>query len=92
MDLAELARIKRRCSGDDACAELANALKLRRQIDDIFPMDDLIRNVAPDIPLRDVVLGVLPFVGLMALAVLVLCLAPSIATWFPDVVLGLRTS
>ena len=52
----------------------------------------VIRNVAPDIPLRDVVLGVLPFVGLMALAVLVLCLAPSIATWFPDVVLGLRTS
>ncbi|HWY72640.1 MAG TPA: TRAP transporter large permease subunit, partial [Burkholderiaceae bacterium] len=52
----------------------------------------VIRNVAPDIPLRDVVVGVLPFVGLMVLAVLVLCLAPAIATWFPDVLLGLRTS
>ena len=52
----------------------------------------VIRNVAPDIPLRDVVVGVLPFVGLMAIAVLVLCLAPAIATWFPDVLLGLRTS
>jgi TRAP-type C4-dicarboxylate transport system permease large subunit len=52
----------------------------------------VIRNVAPDIPLRDVVLGVLPFVGLMALAVLVLCLAQPIATWIPDVLLGPRTS
>jgi C4-dicarboxylate transporter DctM subunit len=50
----------------------------------------VIRNVAPDIPLRDVVLGVLPFVALMTLAVFVLCLAPPIATWFPDVLLGAR--
>jgi C4-dicarboxylate transporter DctM subunit len=50
----------------------------------------VIRNVAPDIPLRDVVLGVLPFVALMTLAVLVLCLAPQIATWFPDALLGPR--
>ena len=50
----------------------------------------VIRNVAPDIPLRDVVLGVLPFVALMTLAVIVLCLAPGIATWFPDALLGAR--
>jgi C4-dicarboxylate transporter DctM subunit len=50
----------------------------------------VIRNVAPDIPLRDVVLGVLPFVALMTVAVLVLCLAPPIATWVPDLLLGDR--
>jgi len=48
----------------------------------------VIRNVAPDIPLRDVVLGVLPFVGLMMLAVFIICLAPQIATWLPDALLG----
>jgi C4-dicarboxylate transporter DctM subunit len=48
----------------------------------------VIRSVAPDIPLRDVVLGILPFVALMTLAVFVLCLAPSIATWFPQWLLG----
>ena len=52
----------------------------------------VIRNVAPDITLRDIVLGVLPFVALMALAVLLLCVAPQIATAVPDAVLGLRTS
>ena len=50
----------------------------------------VIRNVAPDIPLRDVVLGVLPFVALMTVAVFVLCLAPPIATWVPDLLLGDR--
>jgi len=50
----------------------------------------VIRNVAPDIPLRDVVLGVLPFVALMTVAVFVLCLAPPIATWLPDLLLGDR--
>jgi C4-dicarboxylate transporter, DctM subunit len=52
----------------------------------------VIRNVAPDIPLRDVVLGVLPFVGLMMVAVFVICLAPQIATWLPDALLGPKIS
>jgi C4-dicarboxylate transporter, DctM subunit len=51
----------------------------------------VIRNVAPDIPLRQIVMGVLPFVALMTLAVIVVCLAPQIATALPDAVLGLRT-
>ena len=33
----------------------------------------VIKNIAPDIPLSDVIWGVLPFVVLMALAVAVLC-------------------
>jgi C4-dicarboxylate transporter, DctM subunit len=48
----------------------------------------VIKNIAPDIPLADVIWGVVPFVILMALAVLLLCLVPEIATWFPDVLLG----
>jgi tripartite ATP-independent transporter DctM subunit len=48
----------------------------------------VIKNIAPDIPLRDVVWGVMPFVVLMILAVIVLCLFPEIATWFADLVMG----
>jgi C4-dicarboxylate transporter DctM subunit len=50
----------------------------------------VIRNIAPDIPLHDVIWGVLPFLGLMFLAIFILCLAPSIATWFPDAVMGAK--
>ena len=45
----------------------------------------VINAIAPDISLRDIMWGTLPFVGLMALAVLILCAAPSIATWLPAV-------
>ena len=48
----------------------------------------VIKNVAPDIPLRDVIWGVLPFVILMALAVVLICIVPGIATWFPDTLMG----
>jgi C4-dicarboxylate transporter DctM subunit len=48
----------------------------------------VIRNIAPDIPLAAVMWGTLPFVGLMALAVLLLCFAPGIATGLPDLVMG----
>jgi TRAP-type C4-dicarboxylate transport system permease large subunit len=48
----------------------------------------VIRNVAPDIPLRDVIYGVLPFVALMALAIVLICLVPGIATWFPNALMG----
>jgi TRAP-type C4-dicarboxylate transport system permease large subunit len=48
----------------------------------------VIKNVAPDIPLKDVMWGVLPFVGLMIVSVFLLCLFPAIATWIPDALLG----
>lgn len=48
----------------------------------------VIKNIAPDIPLRDVMWGVVPFVGLMILAVVILCFAPGIAIWFPDHIMG----
>jgi tripartite ATP-independent transporter DctM subunit len=48
----------------------------------------VIKNIAPDIPLRDVIWGVLPFVGLMFVAIVLICLVPGIATGFPDLVMG----
>jgi TRAP-type C4-dicarboxylate transport system permease large subunit len=48
----------------------------------------VIRNIAPDIPLRDVVWGVMPFVGLMFLAIFILCAVPGIATWLPGAVMN----
>ncbi|MCK1713083.1 MULTISPECIES: TRAP transporter large permease [unclassified Bradyrhizobium] len=51
----------------------------------------VIRNIAPDIPLRDVIWGTLPFVLLMAFAVVLLCLVPSISTSLPNLVMGAPT-
>jgi TRAP-type C4-dicarboxylate transport system permease large subunit len=48
----------------------------------------VIRNVAPDIPLSEVIWGTLPFVLLMTTAVLVLCVMPEISTWLPNLVMG----
>jgi C4-dicarboxylate transporter, DctM subunit len=50
----------------------------------------VIKNIAPDIPLRDVMWGVLPFVGLMIFAVVLLCIFPGIATWLADAALGTK--
>ena len=48
----------------------------------------VIKNIAPDIPLKDVMWGVMPFVGLMIVSVVILCFAPGIATWLPDHLMG----
>jgi len=46
----------------------------------------VIKSIAPDIPLADVMWGTLPFVIIMAIAVLLLSLVPEIAMWLPSVV------
>src|SRR4051812_25729835 len=51
----------------------------------------VIKNIAPDIPLRDVIWGVMPFVALMIFAVILMCFFPGIATWLSDAVMGLKT-
>ena len=48
----------------------------------------VIKNIAPDIPLGEIIRGVIPFVLLMFLAVVLICLMPAIATGLPDVVMG----
>jgi C4-dicarboxylate transporter, DctM subunit len=51
----------------------------------------VIKNVAPDIPLRDVIWGVVPFVLLMLLAVVLISAFPVLATGLPDVLMGEAT-
>jgi C4-dicarboxylate transporter, DctM subunit len=48
----------------------------------------VIKNVAPDIPLTEVMWGVVPFVGLMIVAVVLICWFPAIATGLPDLVMS----
>ncbi len=50
----------------------------------------VIKNIAPDIPLKDVIWGVMPFVLLMFGAVLLLCMFPQISTALPDMIMGAR--
>jgi C4-dicarboxylate transporter, DctM subunit len=48
----------------------------------------VIKSIAPDISLREVVWGVIPFVALMIFAVVILCIFPGIATWLAAAVMG----
>ncbi len=50
----------------------------------------VIKNIAPDIPLSDVIWGVLPFVGLMFLAIVLLCIFPGIAVGLPNLFMGTK--
>ncbi|SFB70993.1 TRAP transporter large permease [Collimonas sp. OK412] len=50
----------------------------------------VIKNIAPDIPLSDVIKGTLPFLLLMFLAIILLCLFPGIVTGLPDLLMGAR--
>ncbi|VVE34199.1 C4-dicarboxylate ABC transporter [Pandoraea capi] len=48
----------------------------------------VIKNTAPDIALRDIVWGVMPFVVLMVVAVVLICLMPGLSLWLPDQLMG----
>jgi tripartite ATP-independent transporter DctM subunit len=48
----------------------------------------VIKNIAPDITLPQIIRGVLPFVLLMFVAVLAICVFPGIATGLPNLVMG----
>ncbi|HZG21352.1 MAG TPA: TRAP transporter large permease [Herbaspirillum sp.] len=50
----------------------------------------VIKNIAPDIALGDVIKGTIPFLALMFLAVLLLCMFPGIATLLPDLLMGAK--
>ncbi|MEB0137451.1 MULTISPECIES: TRAP transporter large permease [unclassified Undibacterium] len=50
----------------------------------------VIKNIAPDISLREIIIGVLPFLLLMLVAVLLLCVFPQIVTAFPDRLMGVK--
>ena len=48
----------------------------------------VIDSIAPDIGLTRILRGALPYVLLMVLGIVLLCLFPGIATWLPGVLLG----
>ena len=48
----------------------------------------VINGIAPDIPLKTILSGSLPFVVCMVLAIVILSVFPSLATWLPDLLMG----
>jgi len=48
----------------------------------------VIKNIAPDITLREIIYGVMPFVAIMIFSVVLLCFFPEIATGLSDWVMG----
>ena len=48
----------------------------------------VINSIAPDIPLKKILMGSLPYVGCMVLAIVIRCFFPGIVTWLPDLVMG----
>jgi tripartite ATP-independent transporter DctM subunit len=48
----------------------------------------VINAIAPDVPIRKVLWGSVPYVVCMALGVVLLCLFPGIATWLPEWLMG----
>lgn len=48
----------------------------------------VINGIAPEISLRTILLGSLPYVACMILAIVILSVFPSLVTWLPDVVMG----
>lgn len=48
----------------------------------------VINGIAPDISLKTILVGSLPYVVCMVLAIVLLCLMPGLATWLPDIVMG----
>ncbi|MEM9629920.1 MAG: TRAP transporter large permease [Pseudomonadota bacterium] len=48
----------------------------------------VINGIAPDISLKTILAGSIPFVACMVIAILLLCLFPEIAIWLPETVMG----
>ena len=48
----------------------------------------VINSIAPDISLKKILVGSLPYVMCMVAAIVILCFFPGIATWLPDVMMG----
>ena len=48
----------------------------------------VINGIAPDISLKTILKGSLPYVACMVIAIVLLCLFPGLATWLPTAVMG----
>ena len=52
----------------------------------------VINGIAPDIELKTILLGSLPYVACMVLAIVILSVFPGLATWLPELVMGQAVS
>jgi len=50
----------------------------------------VINSIAPDIPLKTILWGSLPYVACMMLAIVLLCIFPTLATGLPDMLMGVE--
>lgn len=48
----------------------------------------VVQGIMPEVPLRDILAGSLPYVGVLALGILLLVFFPEIATWLPNLMFG----
>jgi C4-dicarboxylate transporter, DctM subunit len=48
----------------------------------------IVKNIAPDIPMSHVLLGVIPFVIIEMLVIACVCIWPELATWLPNRMIG----
>ena len=48
----------------------------------------VINAIAPQVPTREILWGALPYVLVMMLAIVILCVFPGIATWLPNQMMG----
>ncbi|MBV2182003.1 TRAP transporter large permease [Castellaniella sp. MT123] len=44
--------------------------------------------IAPDVPTKDILMGALPYVLVMMVAIVLLCIFPQVVTWLPDLIMG----
>jgi C4-dicarboxylate transporter, DctM subunit len=48
----------------------------------------IVKSIAPDVPVTQIMWGTIPYVLCMMLAIVILCVFPGIATWLPDTLMG----
>jgi len=48
----------------------------------------IVKNIAPDVPMSHVLLGVVPFVIIEGIVIVCVCIWPELATWLPDRMIG----
>ena len=48
----------------------------------------IIKGITPDVTLQEILYGSIPFMIIMALTIIILCIFPEIVTWLPDKLMG----
>lgn len=48
----------------------------------------VVKGIAPDIPLTDILRGSMPYVVILALAIILFCIFPGLITWLPTVLMS----